>query len=38
MGLAFVSVDFEARKNAYLFQQSLKDNSEENLRGFFFDG
>lgn len=38
MGLALVSVDFEARKNAYLFRESLGDNSEEELRGFFFDG
>ena len=38
MDLAFVSVDFEARKNAYLFRQSLRDHSEEDLRGFFFDG
>lgn len=38
MGLALVSVDFEARKNAHLFRQSLSDLSEEDLRGFFYDG
>lgn len=27
MGLALVSVDFEARKNAHLFRQSLSDLS-----------
>lgn len=37
MPQAVVSIDFEARKNAYLFREWLSDHSDEELQGFFIE-